>query len=117
LHHDIRAENILITLNKTAKLTSHSLNTIKLRQDQNLEQARHYAPELLRRNSNIKYSFKCEIYSFGILLWEIAEEKTPYENCKDIIEIINFVDAKNQEPFSRNSQMPEKFKNLVFNGM
>ncbi|POG65397.1 hypothetical protein GLOIN_2v1861852, partial [Rhizophagus irregularis DAOM 181602=DAOM 197198] len=117
LHHDIRAENILITLDETAKLTSCSLNTVTFKQDHNLEQARYYAPELLERNSNTKYDIKCEIYSFGILLWEIAEEKTPYKNYKDIMEIVKFVGAKNREPFSRNSQMPEQFKNLVINAV
>ncbi|CAB5215428.1 unnamed protein product [Rhizophagus irregularis] len=100
LHHDIRAENILINLDETAKLT---------------KQARYYAPELLERNSNTKYDIKCEIYSFGILLWEIAEEKTPYKNYKDIMEIVKFVGAKNREPFSRNSQMPEQFKHFFLN--
>jgi hypothetical protein len=69
------------------------------------------------RNSNIEYDYKCEVYSFGILLWEIAEEKTPYENYKDVKEIVNLVCEKYREPFSENSQMPENFKNLVFNGM
>jgi serine/threonine protein kinase len=116
LHRDIRDENILITLNETAKLANHSINTVTLKQDQNLERVHYCAPELLARNSNIKYDYKCEVYSFGILLWEIAEEKTPYENCKDVKEIVNLVGEKYREPFSENSQMPEKFKNLVFNG-
>jgi hypothetical protein len=67
-------------------------------------------------NSNIKYDYKCEVYSFGILLWEIAEEKTPYENYKDVKKIVN-LGEKYREPFSENNQMPENFKNLVFNGM
>ncbi|RGB40251.1 kinase-like domain-containing protein [Rhizophagus diaphanus] len=116
MHHDIRAENILITINDTAKLASRSLNAVTLKQDQNLEQTRYCAPELLK-NTNIKYDYKCEVYSFGILLWEIAEEKTPYKNYEDIIEIVNLVGEKYREPFSENSQIPEKFKNLVINAV
>ncbi|GBC04282.1 hypothetical protein RclHR1_00560009 [Rhizophagus clarus] len=121
LHRDIRAENVIITLNETAKLASfklsRSLNAVTLKQDQNLERARYCAPELLERNSNIKYDYKCEVYSFGILLWEIAEEKIPYKNYKDIIEIVNLVSEKYRESFSENSQMPEKFKNLALNAV
>ncbi|CAB4446654.1 unnamed protein product [Rhizophagus irregularis] len=116
MHHDIRAENILITINDTAKLASRSLNSVTLKQDQNLERTRYCAPELLK-NTNIEYDYKCEVYSFGILLWEIAEEKTPYKNYKDIIEIVNLVGEKYREPFSENSQIPEKFKNLVINAV
>ncbi|RGB40246.1 kinase-like domain-containing protein [Rhizophagus diaphanus] len=116
LHHDIRAENILITLNEKAKLANHSLNAVTLKQDQNLERVRYCAPELLK-DSNIKYDYKCEVYSFGILLWEIAEEKAPYENYKDIIEIVNLVSEKYREPFSENNQISEKFKNLVINAV
>ncbi|CAB4474392.1 unnamed protein product [Rhizophagus irregularis] len=114
LHHDIRAENVLITINNTAKLASRSLYAVTLKQDQNLEQVRYCAPELLK-NSNFKYDHKCEVYSFGILLLEIAEERTPYQNYKDVIEIINLVSKKYREPFSENSQMSENFKNLVIN--
>jgi serine/threonine protein kinase len=53
LHRDIRAENILITHNKTAKLanfkSSRSLNADTLRQSQILKQVRYCAPELLER--------------------------------------------------------------------
>ncbi|CAB4488123.1 unnamed protein product [Rhizophagus irregularis] len=115
-HHDIRSENILIAINETAKLANRSLNAITLKQDQNLERARYCAPELLK-NSNAKYNNKCEVYSFGILLWEIVEEKAPYENYKDIIEIGNLVSEKYREPFSENNQIPEKFKNLVINAV
>ncbi|PKY54745.1 kinase-like protein, partial [Rhizophagus irregularis] len=84
VHRDIRADNILITLNKTAKLAnfklSRYLTAATLNQGQNLERVRYCAPELLDRAPNYKYDQKCEVYSFGILLWEIAEEKVPYQD-------------------------------------
>ncbi|PKY56110.1 kinase-like protein, partial [Rhizophagus irregularis] len=95
LHHDIRAENILITLHETAKLANfkscHSLFTTTLNQNQNLERVRYCAPELLEMAHNFKYDYNCEIYSFGILLWEIAEERTPYEQYNDIVKITDLV--------------------------
>ncbi|PKK55758.1 kinase-like protein, partial [Rhizophagus irregularis] len=77
VHRDVRAKNILITLHETAKLAnfkfSRSLFTSTSKQSQNLERVRYCAPELLERAHNFKYDHKCEVYSFGILLWEIAE--------------------------------------------
>uniref|UniRef100_U9UGG7 Protein kinase domain-containing protein n=1 Tax=Rhizophagus irregularis (strain DAOM 181602 / DAOM 197198 / MUCL 43194) TaxID=747089 RepID=U9UGG7_RHIID len=117
VHRDIRAENILITFNETAKLAnfklSRYLTAATLNQNQNLERVRYCAPELLDRAPNYKYDQRCEVYSFGILLWEIAEERVPYQDSNDIVDIIDKVRNKMyREPFSENSQMPEEFKQL-----
>ncbi|CAB4474360.1 unnamed protein product [Rhizophagus irregularis] len=120
VHHDIRAENILITLHETAKLAnfkfSRSLFAATLKQSQNLERVRYCAPELLESAHNFKYDHKCEVYSFGILLWEIAEERTPYEQYKDIVKIVDLVrNQKYRESFSEDSRMPPSFIKLVIN--
>ncbi|RGB36831.1 kinase-like domain-containing protein, partial [Rhizophagus diaphanus] len=64
-HRDIRAENILITLNETAKLANFKLiryqHTI-YPPNPNLERVHYCAPELLERASNYKYDQRCEIY-------------------------------------------------------
>ncbi|GBC04284.1 hypothetical protein RclHR1_00560011 [Rhizophagus clarus] len=117
VHRDIRAENILITVDETAKLAnfklSRYLTAATLNQSQTLEQVRYCAPELLYRTPGYKYDHRCEVYSFGILLWEIAEERIPYEGNYDIVDVTEKVRNKRyREPFSRNSQMPEKFKQL-----
>ncbi|CAB4414882.1 unnamed protein product [Rhizophagus irregularis] len=81
------AENVLITLDNTAKLTnfklSRSYKADTVNQIQNIGQIRYSAPEILKRTPGFKYNNKCEVYSFGILLWKISEEKTPYENLDD----------------------------------
>ncbi|PKK78341.1 kinase-like protein [Rhizophagus irregularis] len=122
LHHDIRAENILITLHETAKLANfkscHSLFTTTLNQSQNLERVRYCAPELLEMAHNFKYDYNCEIYSFGILLWEIAEERTPYEQYNDSVKITDLVrNQKYREPFSKDSQTPLSFTSLALKGL
>ena len=89
------------------------MNAVKSKQSQNLEWVSYSAPELL----DFKYDHKCEVYSFGILLCEIAEEKTPYEGYKDIVSIIELVRSKKRETFSENSPMPENFIKLANQGM
>ncbi|XP_078257806.1 mixed lineage kinase domain-like protein [Rhinoraja longicauda] len=34
-------------------------------------------------NINYPYDKPCEVYSFGIVLWEIASSKTPFKDCSD----------------------------------
>jgi serine/threonine protein kinase len=122
VHRDIRAENILITINDVAKLAnfklSRYLNAATLNQSQNLERVRYCAPELLEMAPNYKYDQRCEVYSFGILLWEIAEERIPYQDNDDILNITNLVRNKMyRESFSENSPMPESYKQLEIKGM
>ncbi|CAB4441367.1 unnamed protein product [Rhizophagus irregularis] len=114
-HQDIRAKNILITLNETAKLANFKLIRYQHgeRGNPDFDRVRYCAPELLDKPPNYKYDQRCEIYSFGILLWEIAEERVPYQDSNDIVDIIDKVRNKTyREPFSENSQMPEEFKRL-----
>src|SRR5687768_6787350 len=123
MHQDIRAWNILITLNKTAKLANFKLTRYLSaaaisQRSPILERVRYGAPELLERVPDHNYDQRCEVYSFGILLWEIAEERIPYQGNYDVMDIIDKVRNKMyREPFSENSQMPESYKQLEVRGM
>ncbi|CAB4482487.1 unnamed protein product [Rhizophagus irregularis] len=111
-HRDIRAENILITLNETAKLANFS-SRYESASKSTLDKYRYYAPEVLDIYSFFNYDQRSEVYSFGILLWEIAEERIPHQGNNDIGDIIDKVRNKMyREPFSENNQMPEEFKQL-----
>src|SRR5438045_4376433 len=59
-----------------------------------------------------KYDTKCEVYSFGILLWEIAECKIPYSQFDDFMELTNKVMEGYREPFT-DTGIPDSYKNLV----
>ncbi|CAI2166368.1 16326_t:CDS:2 [Funneliformis geosporum] len=115
VHRDIRAENILITDHETAKIAnfkaSRAITDSTTNQAATLEAVRYCAPEKLERRS--KYDTKCEVYSFGILLWEIAEEKIPYERYNDIIAITERVcNEQYREPFSLGSSLPIGYQEL-----
>ncbi|RIA81652.1 hypothetical protein C1645_881498 [Glomus cerebriforme] len=83
------------------------------------ELVRYCSPEMLRReitgermNSCVNIT-KCEAYSFGILLWEIAESKIPYNQFEDFIEITMKVTGGYREKFTRGTDIPEKYQYLV----
>jgi hypothetical protein len=60
-----------------------------------------------------KYDTKCEIYSFGILLWEVAECRIPYERFEDFGEIAKEVIKGYRESFTEGTDIPEKYQDLV----
>ncbi|CAG8507047.1 16538_t:CDS:2 [Rhizophagus irregularis] len=100
-------ENILITIHHQAKLANFTLsrgfNDPTKNMMPTIDTVRWMAPEKLRDHRKNPYTAKCEIYSFGMLLWEIAEEKLPFHNEKDILEIRNLVVQKMVRPVFNNS--------------
>ncbi|PKC03356.1 hypothetical protein RhiirA5_423878 [Rhizophagus irregularis] len=80
------AENVLITLDNTAKLTKFKLS-------------RSYKADTVNQIQNI-----------GQIRYK---EKTPYENLDDFAEITRLVLDRHRESFSENSQMPGEFKHLA----
>ncbi|CAG8442384.1 15467_t:CDS:2 [Dentiscutata heterogama] len=114
LHHDIRSANILITLDNKAKIAnfgiSRGFNEATRNHNETIDTIRYMAPEKLD-SRNYKYDNYCEIFSFGMLLWEIAEEKMPYEkedNIKKLADII--VKKKVREGFV--TEVPPEWKKI-----
>jgi predicted outer membrane repeat protein len=71
------------------------------------------APEML--SSEGEYTFAVDVYSFGIILWEIASRKYPYETNTDfpkrLIDIVNFVQAGGRPLLS--AECPHRFRQLI----
>ncbi|KAF0552065.1 kinase-like protein [Gigaspora margarita] len=99
-HNDIRCENIMMSRFMVPKLANfyfavqHNDNEKSIAINQPINVVNWMAPEKICKlftesgNSNQgPYSQKCEIFSFGMLIWELAYQKIPYSNMKsnDII--------------------------------
>ncbi|KAF0555790.1 kinase-like protein [Gigaspora margarita] len=108
LHHDIRGANILINKDHKAKIANFGLSRrfedITRNIQVNLENVRYMAPEKLEHGEKKRYNVKCEIYSLGALLWEIAEEEIPYTRLGIDLQTIRdkVVKEKYRESFSSN---------------
>uniref|UniRef100_A0A671U353 Mixed lineage kinase domain like pseudokinase n=1 Tax=Sparus aurata TaxID=8175 RepID=A0A671U353_SPAAU len=65
----------------------------------------YYSPEVLK-NINHPYSKQCEMYSFGIVLWEIATCKKPFADCSDKDIQQKVCEEKFQEPLPEDCPKP-----------
>ncbi len=86
IHLDIKAENILITKHHQAKISDFGSAKYIDQQHKNTNSFFNtiegtipwLAPEIIDCNNNQKINTKVDIYSYGILLWEIFSEELPY---------------------------------------
>jgi serine/threonine protein kinase len=85
LHRDIKSQNVLLSKDNTAKLTDFGLSRIKTetrsatKAVQSVGTLAWMAPELFVRNG--VYTFKADIYSLGMTLWELASRETPFKDA------------------------------------
>ncbi|CAH1761768.1 4197_t:CDS:2 [Entrophospora sp. SA101] len=69
------------------------------------------APEKLRYEQKQPYNFKCEIFSFGMLLWELAFEVVPYGKW-DMTKVKKHVLAGGRENIQFGDDVDDETKNL-----
>ncbi|KAF0541495.1 kinase-like protein [Gigaspora margarita] len=84
-HHDLRCDNIFVLQNLDVKLGNFKYsrevdgNTSKI--SDLVTHIRWMAPEQIEKytqSSKKGYTMFCEIFSFGMLIWELCYEKYPY---------------------------------------
>jgi len=78
IHRDVKSANVLLDETRHAKLTDFGVSTRLGRPEYTAETGtyRQMAPEVIMHKP---YDHKCDVYSFGILLWEILHRQLPFE--------------------------------------
>ncbi|XP_043865037.1 mitogen-activated protein kinase kinase kinase 7 isoform X2 [Drosophila mojavensis] len=82
IHRDLKSHNLLLTTNYQ-KLKIGDFGTVTdLRSLMTCDRgtAAYIAPEVLFGN---KYTEKCDIYSFGIVLWEVMARRKPFHHMEN----------------------------------
>lgn len=115
LHENISSTSFLVTEGYHVKLTGLKLSKTqtsisqytKRKKAKRVTSTAYVSPQRLENVYN-EYDVKAEIYSFGIVLWEIATGKIPFEghNSKKIYELV--AQNRYQEPLDNcPSQLEE----------
>ncbi|XP_004566214.1 mixed lineage kinase domain-like protein isoform X1 [Maylandia zebra] len=105
VHGCINSSKFLVAEGYTVKLggfelakTETSLKKVKKStNDDAIRSLCYYSPERLN-NINHPYSKECEMYSFGIVLWEVATRKKPFEGFSDEEIYRKVLEEKCKEP-------------------
>ncbi|CAG8485054.1 32160_t:CDS:2 [Racocetra persica] len=117
LHHDVRSYNILLDANICAKLSGFHLSRKEGHETTSIDQneTRWIAPEKLV-DRNTPYTRECDIYSFAIVLWEVAVQKTPYYELKDLKDpeaFVKYVNDGNRPELIDESTIPHKYAKVM----
>ncbi|PRP83471.1 CLL4A clavata1-like receptor S/T protein kinase protein [Planoprotostelium fungivorum] len=103
IHRDLAVRNILLTSHLDAKVADFGMS----RQQDNVDNAqttattigpiRWMAPEAITER---KYSTKTDVFSFGVLVWEIVTNKEPFEGIDNVLVAVAVIkeDARLQIP-------------------
>lgn len=89
IHRDLKPHNLLIDSAGTLKIGDFGLSRFKSESDDMTGHTGSYrwmAPEVVR---NEKYSEKVDVYSFGVILWEMVSADIPFSSMSDVQAAMN----------------------------
>jgi len=69
------------------------------------------APEMFTSEARARYSLKVDVYSFGMVLWELWEKKTPFSEFTSRFDIMDAVRGGKRPEISDNC--PKGYRDLI----
>ncbi len=103
LHRDLKSLNILLGTDYHAKICDFGLPKIKLETsinvkiNQALSSARWMAPELLSMDNPTSPTKSSDVYSYGMVLWEISSREIPFKNAQNEMTAMMWIANKKKE--------------------
>uniref|UniRef100_A0A7N0TSM1 non-specific serine/threonine protein kinase n=1 Tax=Kalanchoe fedtschenkoi TaxID=63787 RepID=A0A7N0TSM1_KALFE len=101
IHRDLKSSNLLVDRNWTVKVGDFGLSRLKLETYFKTKSGKGtpqwMAPELIRNEPSNE---KSDVYSYGVILWELATDKVPWENLNamQVIAAVGFLDRQLEIP-------------------
>jgi tRNA A-37 threonylcarbamoyl transferase component Bud32 len=96
IHRDIKSSNLLVDENWNVKVADFGFATAK--QD-NCTMTRcgtpaWTAPEILSGGEHMAYDDKADVYSFGIVMWEVLTRSKPYQDVNTVTVAVNVINGQ-----------------------
>ncbi|KAK2851623.1 hypothetical protein Q5P01_007899 [Channa striata] len=121
IHRDMKSNNIFLHEGLTVKIGDFGLATVKARWSgsHQVEQPSGsilwMAPEVIRMQDNNPYSFQSDVYSYGIVLFELMTGELPYSQIANRDQIIFMVGRGYMSPDLSKlyKSCPKAMKRLV----
>eukprot|EP00163_Fabomonas_tropica_P027384 TRINITY_DN5256_c0_g1_i2.p1 TRINITY_DN5256_c0_g1~~TRINITY_DN5256_c0_g1_i2.p1 ORF type:complete len:627 (-),score=122.51 TRINITY_DN5256_c0_g1_i2:1775-3655(-) len=111
IHRDLKSLNVLLDQNWVAKVCDFGLSK-KTYQDQThtagIGTPQWTAPEVM---TSPNYDTKADVFSFGILLWEMTHREIPFKGYEQIQVAMNVV--RGARPHISRRKCPEEFARLM----
>jgi serine/threonine protein kinase len=117
LHRDLKSLNILLDDQLHAKVSDFGLSVVKKEttlssskknSNQEVGTLPWMAPELFNGEKYMPYS---DIFSYGVILWEIATREMPYVNFMSPYTLISFVQQGKRQDIPKET--PPSFAKLI----
>jgi serine/threonine protein kinase len=110
IHRDLAARNILLDGNHEPRVSDFGFSRIVGDSDQGQTKAtvgpiRWMSPENIESQT---YSSKSDVWSFGIILFEITQKEAPYQN-EDLITVAMSIRDKARNPLPDMKTQPPKY--------
>ncbi|PKU80100.1 serine/threonine-protein kinase EDR1-like [Dendrobium catenatum] len=101
VHRDLKSPNLLVDKNWTVKVCDFGLSRLKhntfLSSKSTAGTPEWMAPEVLRNEPSNE---KCDVYSFGVILWELATLRMPWKgmNPMQVVGAVGFQERRLEIP-------------------